>query len=305
MHVARDADAQRLLEVCGADRATAEAKRRGEGILPIEEVRTMGIQDALKLKQITGLVSADTVTRFKEAERLNNADAARIEEIDKQLDALYHLPFQDRRARLDEYERLLAERGRVARDVKYNAFKRNVESFGFDENNCTVRTSHVSPVRRDVFTQAKEGIERLYASEVFPERPMAVNAERGRRSYHRTGELFLSEHCDPSVAVHEASHFVEFGNAHIHERCLEFLRYRTAGERARPLREITGNIAYGRSEIARPDKFFNPYCGKDYGDRATEILSMGVERLTREPMVFYNSDPEYFLFCVGMIRGLL
>lgn len=115
----------------------------------------------------------------------------------------------------------------------------------------------------------------------------------------------MSEHCDPSVAVHEASHFVEFGNAHVHERCLEFLRYRTAGERARPLREITGNIFYGRSEIARPDKFFNPYCGKDYGDRATEILSMGVERLTREPMVFYNSDPEYFLFCVGMIRGLL
>lgn len=302
VHVARDADAAHILAVTGADKEAQ--KKRDEFVFPIEEVRKMKIQDALKLKQIADLIP-DAATRFDEAERQNNADAARIEEITEKINALCKLPPKERIAHFNEFKRLTEERENSRNDLRRNVFKRNVEAFGFNGDNCTVKTGRVSPSRRSLFMQAKDGLEKLYADGVFPERPLIVNAERGSRAYHMAGELFLPNECDASVTVHEASHFVEFGNPHVHERCLEFLRYRTAGETAQPLRILTGNSAYRRNELARPDKFFHPYCGKDYGDRATEILSMGVERLTREPRKFYNSDPEYFLFCVGIIRGKL
>ena len=264
----------------------------------------MPIQDALKLKQIADIVP-DAVKRFEEAERLNNADKAKIKEIDDKFDALFALPVQERKGRLEEFKKLQTERAKAATELKRKEFERNVAAFGFTENNCTVREGKVSKARSGLFASVKGAIEKLYAAGVFPDRPLTVNATHSRRSYHQTGTLFLSESCDPSTGVHEVSHFVEFGNSHVHERCLEFLRYRTAGEAARQLRQITGNTNYRQDEMARPDKFFNPYCGKDYGDRATEILSMGVERLTRDPKKFYSEDPEYFRFCVGIMRGQL
>ena len=66
--------------------------------------------------------------------------------------------------------------------------------------------------------------------------------------------------------------------------------------------------------MARPDHFFDPYCGKAYERRdvhgnisvtATEILSMGVERLMQNPVRFLREDREYAILCLGLIRGSL
>lgn len=86
---------------------------------------------------------------------------------------------------------------------------------------------------------------------------------------------------------------------------------RCAGEESRPLRELVPGGNYRADEYARKDHFFSPYCGKDYiskttGARdATEILSMGLQRLASEPEKFYNTDREYFNFCLGLVRGRL
>lgn len=311
VHIGRDADAAHILGVCKVKTAKEEKKpeanaerKEEERLRTVDEIKKMKIEDALKLKQIADIVP-DAVKRFEEAERLNNADKAKIKEIDDKFQALFALPVKERKTRLEEFKKLQTERAKAATELKRKAFERNVAAFGFTENNCTVREGKVSKARSGLFASVKGAVEKLYAARVFPDRPLTVNATRSRRSYHQTGALFLSASCDASTGVHEASHFVEFGNSHVHERCLEFLRYRTAGEAARPLRQITGNTNYRPNEMARPDKFFNPYCGKDYGDRATEILSMGVERLTRDPKGFYNTDPEYFNFCVGILRGQL
>ena len=45
------------------------------------------------------------------------------------------------------------------------------------------------------------------------------------------------------------------------------------------------------SERARPDRFPNPYAGKDYGfGRPTEIVSMGVEEMFANPVDFVRKD---------------
>lgn len=108
--------------------------------------------------------------------------------------------------------------------------------------------------------------------------------------------------------THETMHYLEDSNPWIAERCQAFLEYRCAGEKSQPLRALTGFDDYEINETARPDHFFDPYCGKDYlhkGVRVgTEILSMGVERLIKDPIGFFADDPEYFNFCVNTLKGI-
>lgn len=126
-----------------------------------------------------------------------------------------------------------------------------------------------------------------------------------------TKKLNLNTHPDVrgklATGIHESMHWIEDFNGHVHKRCVEFLEYRCKGESARSLKKLTG-LGYGPHEFARPDKFFNPYCGKDYvstdGNRyATEVLSMGVEKMLKDPVSFAEQDPEYFNFVVSIMKG--
>jgi hypothetical protein len=326
VHISRTATVEDLVKVSGVKDATQESEIKKELFshakaiessgksdgkkktdtppLTIQEIHAMKIEDALKLDQITKILS-DVSTRFDEAQRLNQADEKRLQELDDKINSLFDLPFKERIKKREDYEKWKDERNKLYIEAPKNAFKRNVDAFGFTENNCIVKNGKISNARRAIYELGKYGIEKLYSKDVYPDRPIEVNATREERSFHQKGAVYLSDVCPGKTVVHEMSHFVEFANQHVHERCLEFLQYRTKGEDPKPLRELTGNSKYGEHEVARPDKFFNPYCGKDYGTRSTEILSMGVERLTKEPKEFYNTDPEYFNFCVGIIRGLL
>ena len=116
--------------------------------------------------------------------------------------------------------------------------------------------------------------------------------------------------------VHELAHAMEISNPHIAKRCKEFLKYRTKNEPSVSLnslwlkdpRRTKEDLArypsgpYGMKETTKPDKFFSPYCGKDYPD-GTEIFSMGVQAVVQDPVNFRKVDPEYFNFIVGLMRG--
>lgn len=117
--------------------------------------------------------------------------------------------------------------------------------------------------------------------------------------------------------VHELAHHMEHVNNHINNRCKEFLEYRTNGENHVQLNKLWlqnaedfekkayPNGPYEWDEIARPDNFFNPYCGKFYPDGNTEIFSMGVQRLLEDPINFLKEDKEYFYFIISLMRGEL
>jgi hypothetical protein len=51
------------------------------------------------------------------------------------------------------------------------------------------------------------------------------------------------------------------------------------------------------------DEFFDHYCGKYYKDGATEIISMGLEKMYKDPIAFLDKDPEYFEFIVKVMWG--
>lgn len=140
-----------------------------------------------------------------------------------------------------------------------------------------------------------------------------VQALRGRAYYSSSQNLFKIERdADFGDVVHEYTHFLERNNPKMLANSLAFAEYRTKGENAMRMSALTGNRGYRSDEIAKKDRFFSPYCGKIYSQtneyrtaHASEIMSMGVERLFREPAKFAKEDREYFDFVVANLRGEL
>ncbi len=111
-----------------------------------------------------------------------------------------------------------------------------------------------------------------------------------------------------SVMAHEMGHVLETNHPEVLQQSAAFVARRTAGEKEQRLRDLTGNKAYDPSEVTKPDNFHNPYVGKTYQDAAgktyaTEVTSMGIERLDKDPIEFAKNDPDYFDHTIKALRG--
>jgi len=147
-------------------------------------------------------------------------------------------------------------------------------------------------------------IERYTSKSILVD--VTVNRNNGREHASRSG-IYVSAGTSPSVIAHEIAHVVEMRNKHVLQKSVDFLNKRAKGEKLRTLKSLTGRN-YGRNEKAYKDDWEklggDAYSGKYYNDAATEILSMGIERLHADPLKFYRSDPEYFEFVVKTLQEL-
>ncbi len=115
---------------------------------------------------------------------------------------------------------------------------------------------------------------------------------------------------DTSTAVHELGHYIEFHVPGVMEATQEFLAERVGKETAKPMAKLFKSYGYDADELGRKDKFdkyFDKssayYVGKDYGGQATEVLSMGLEALHRDPINFMKKDHEYASFVLRILDG--
>lgn len=115
----------------------------------------------------------------------------------------------------------------------------------------------------------------------------------------------LSSNEEGHVIAHELGHLLEFNTADLRSAAFRFLERRTAGEETVPLSKF--GTGYASHEVTKPDKFTSPYTGKQYfvGDHryASEVVSMGVEYMYRNPAKFAREDPDYFAFIYNALRG--
>jgi len=121
--------------------------------------------------------------------------------------------------------------------------------------------------------------------------------------YIRTG---VSE--GTHTVVHELGHLIEHRKPGVRERAQAFLEYRVAGETPVDMGELRKSPEMA-GEMGRKDNFDKVfgdrsgyYVGKVYSSGSTEIISMGLEQMYRDPVEFARKDPEYFQFMVSVLR---
>lgn len=116
------------------------------------------------------------------------------------------------------------------------------------------------------------------------------------RAYHQGNSINLGDFDQVRTYIHELGHALEdrFQGSKVQlQESLKFLRARTKGEMRVQLKAVKGG-GYGADEMTRLDKFMEPYMGKDYGEQATEILSMALESMYDDPVGFLLRDREMF-----------
>ena len=149
-------------------------------------------------------------------------------------------------------------------------------------------------------------------------RPIVENASDGRSACQenlkdRTSPFVLIAPYPPGThtVVHELGHALEDSIPGARRACEEFLAYRTEGEEPTNLRAKYGT-EYGPNEFGLKDRFEAMmggderrayYVGRHYRGNGTEIFSMGLEALHRDPVAFAKADPEYFKLIVGLLHG--
>jgi hypothetical protein len=105
---------------------------------------------------------------------------------------------------------------------------------------------------------------------------------------------------DATVA-HEIGHFLEDNNSIIHDRCQDFYNQITQGGTKRLLKDDFPNEDYDANEYYIPVKDMPVYATK-YMKGATELFSVGMEYLYKNPIKFSQDYPEYFNFIISLIK---
>ena len=131
---------------------------------------------------------------------------------------------------------------------------------------------------------------------------------RTRAIADRFGGFINGKFMPTWTVAHELGHIIEGRLAEILKKSAAFLESRTVGEVP-----VWLGQGYRHGEKALRDEWVKKggkaYSGKVYklssGDYyATEILSMGIQRLYTDPAGFFENDPEYFTYVVNTLRGL-
>ncbi len=106
--------------------------------------------------------------------------------------------------------------------------------------------------------------------------------------------------------IHELGHAIEVSVPGAKEAATKFLEYRCGNEKMRDMGEVGGRPG----EMGRKDNFdkhFSPdrahYVGKTYKGGETEVISMGLDQMYKDPVGFAKNDPEYFALIHGILSG--
>ncbi len=106
------------------------------------------------------------------------------------------------------------------------------------------------------------------------------------------------------LVPHEMGHYIEEGNREIQKRCKDFFERITDGSEVRSLKKDFPKDGYSDDEKYKPANISMPeYATKINPGGSTEILSVGLQELQRDPVGFSRNYPEFFDFIIQTIRS--
>lgn len=127
---------------------------------------------------------------------------------------------------------------------------------------------------------------------------------KARASYHKDARTIKKWGGQPEILVHEYGHHLHYhAGGRVFGVTRSFMKQRIAGK---PLEFIAGS----KKEFGYKG-FIDHYAGRVYGwenktsPDGTEIISMGLQYMMRNPRWFYDNDPGHFRLIYALQRGLL
>ena len=203
-------------------------------------------------------------------------------------------------ATIDLQKQVDVVKGKQAKTVHDLLYLRKNPVVNYDVS----KTSALYKNNRGALDDGFEFFGRVVGDEKMWVDPVKVNAARSGRAFERGGEIFLSSKSDAKTVAHELAHVMEERSKSVVAAEKAFYQTRTKGDTLISLKKATGVHGYKANEVTRKDTFPDAYCGKDYGGRNYELLSMGTQWLKTDPVWFAKTDPEYFAWTVDTLRGL-
>ncbi len=127
---------------------------------------------------------------------------------------------------------------------------------------------------------------------------------KARASYHKDVRTIKKWGGQPEILVHEYGHHLHYqAGGRVFGVTRSFMKQRITGK---PLEFIAGS----KKEFGYKG-FIDHYAGRVYGwenktsPDGTEIISMGLQYMMRNPRWFYDNDPGHFRLIYALQRGLL
>ena len=164
--------------------------------------------------------------------------------------------------------------------------------------NQSSRTARLNADRRDAVKFVQDMVGKSKSSDDWVS--VTINTlEEGERAFYRESQFmaWIAPEDETATIVHELGHYVEY-RATLARKARLWRNGRAApGETVKSL-----GAKFGDDEVALWDKFIDPYVGKSYQSGATEVVSMGLEYLYKDPIAFMKKDPDMFDFLVDLLR---
>lgn len=201
------------------------------------------------------------------------------------------------------------EQNRPLRGTVFSRTREGRSLISVAEHSLTVKRGTFPLLRREeALKKAKLFFDEMLDASVTRPTDYTVQFRARARAYHSGSQrkIVLSDRSGTPTAIHELGHAIEFVDTKALQRSRAFLKARAGNDKPRSLREMTG-LPFRSDERAWEDKFFDRYVGKDYGERATEITSMGYEKMSKPAGIglaaLAEKDPDMLDFLLGQLAG--
>jgi len=209
-----------------------------------------------------------------------------------------------------KHERSIVDLTRqVNQKARQNLWLEDLEAMGEPESILGEVTKTVEERLSGSVRAATEYLSFVVHKDILPQK-VGVKFLKGKKSRafysSRDRSININDRTSIGVVIHEFVHDIEYAHPEISKKTKAFLAKRAKGEKPVSLKEKKGG-GYKRDEEAFEDEWETKggslYTGKHNPDRpSTEVLTMGVQRLYENPVLFANQDPEFFDFIVGTIQ---
>lgn len=295
---------------------------RPQGQLPLQPVQAP-IKTAAEVRQALLAKAAEYETAFDKAKADYGGQGPAIRTMFKEQERLLAASKkaaseQERLAILKQYDDL-DRQIRQIQDERRRQIQQTVGDIKTERSETLRKMLHVdNPARNTIsildptevgnaahWQKGMDEFNKLVSADVWSGNQVGFMAiPDGERPFYNpaTGNVRVQAAEPLRAIVHEIGHGFEVRGG-LYDKAKTYYDKRTQGETLEKLGTVTGNNNFSDDELTRKDKWMNPYMGKQYASKSTEIVSMGVEYFYAEPEKLAQHDPETFDFIYNLLRG--